>query len=107
MAKLSYKIVVFVPQTHTEQVRIAATDAGAGKLGKYDSCAFLSSGIGTYRPLKGSKPFKGEPEKLERVGEARIEMTVSEGDLKNVIAEIRKIHPYEEPVIDIYRIEPA
>ena len=57
MKKSLYKLVIYVPQTHLEQVRIAACGAGAGKIGKYDNCAFMTSGIGAYRPLKGAKPY--------------------------------------------------
>lgn len=100
-----YKLVVYVPQTHLEQVRIAMSNAGAGKVGNYDNCAFMTSGIGTFRPLKGAKPFQGGIGKVERIGEARIEATVQNIKLKKVIAAIRKVHPYEEAVIDIFKLE--
>jgi len=103
--QILYKLVVFVPQSHIEQVRIAMANAGAGRLGKYDSCAFMSSGIGTCRPLAGAKPFKGEFGKLERVGEARLEATVEKKNLKKVIAAMKKVHPYEEVAYDVYKLE--
>lgn len=100
-----YKLVVYVPQDHLEQVRLAICNAGAGKIGKYDQCAFMTSGIGTYRPLKGAKPFKGEEGKIERAGEARLEVTVEEKDLKAVIEAMKKVHPYEEVAYDVYKLE--
>ena len=99
------KLVVFVPQDHLEQVRLAICNAGAGKIGNYDQCAFMTSGIGTYRPLKGAKPFKGEVGKVERAGEARLEVTVEEKDLKTVIKAMKKAHPYEEVAYDVYKLE--
>lgn len=105
MNKTTYKLVVYVPQTHLEQVRLALAGVGAGHIGKYDSCAFVSSGIGVYRPLKGSKPFKGETGQVERTGEAKIEVTVTAEILKNAIAAVKAVHPYEEPVIDVYKLE--
>ncbi len=101
--EILYKLVVFVPQTHVEQVRIAVCKAGAGKIGKnYDNCAFMSPGIGTFRPLKGAKPFIGKVGHIEGVGEARLETIVSKKDLKKAIAAMKKVHPYEEPAFDIY-----
>ncbi len=100
-----YKLVVFVPQSHLEPVRIAMCNAGAGKTGKYDSCTFMGSGIGTFRPLKGSKPYQGERGKIERVGEARLETTVPASKLKKIIAAVKKIHPYEEMAYDVYKLE--
>ena len=99
-----YKLVVYVPQTHIEQVRIAISNAGGGTIGKYDGCSFMTSGIGTYRPLKGAKPFKGEIGKLERVGEARLEITIAKKKLKNAISAMKNAHPYEEPVYDVYKL---
>jgi hypothetical protein len=99
-----YKLVVYVPQTHIEQVRIAITNSGGGIIGKYDSCSFMTSGIGTYRPLKGAKPFNGEIGKLERTGEARLEITVAKNKLKKAISAMKKAHPYEEPVYDVYEL---
>lgn len=98
------KLVVFVPQSHVERVRIALSNAGAGKMGKYDNCSFMTSGIGTYRPLMGAKPYKGETGKLERAGEARIEITVPHNKLKKAISAMKKVHPYEEPAYDVYEL---
>ncbi len=100
-----YKLVIFVPQTHLEKVRLAICDAGAGKIGNYDNCTFMSSGIGTFRPLKGANPSIGEVGKLERVGEARLETIVLEKDLKKVLAAMKSNHPYEEVAYDVYKLE--
>lgn len=104
MSKL-FKLVVFVPHTHIEQVRVALCSAGAGKIGnKYDQCTFMTSGIGTFRPLTGAKPFKGKKGQLERVGEARLETIVAQKDLKKVINAMKKTHPYEEVAYDLYAL---
>lgn len=106
MSVQTYKLIIFVPQTHVEQVRLAICDAGAGKIGeKYDNCTFMSSGIGTFRPLKGAKPHIGEIGKIERVGEARLETIVLKKDLKKVLAAMRSAHPYEEIAYEVYKLE--
>lgn len=105
MTNIKYKLVVYVPQTHLEQVRVAACNAGAGRIGKYDNCSFMSSGIGTYQPLEGAKPFQGKTGEIERVGEARLELTVDKDHLEKVIKAIKMLYPYEEPVIDVYKLE--
>jgi len=101
----NYKLVVYVPQTHIENVRIAVCKVGAGHIGKYDNCAFMSPGLGTFRPLKGAKPFKGQKGKLERVGEARLETIVPASKIKKVIAAMKKSHPYEEVAYDVFKLE--
>lgn len=103
----NYKLVVFVPQSHLEAVRIAICKAGAGKIGKkYDNCTFMSPGIGTFQPLKGAKPAIGKLNQLERVGEARLETIVPATKIKKVIAAMKKVHPYEEVAYDVYALEP-
>lgn len=99
------KLVVFVPQSHLEQVRLAICVAGGGQIGNYDNCTFATTGIGTFRPLPEAKPFTGKIGRLNRLGEARLEVTVPKSKLKKVIAAMKKNHPYDEPVYDVYRLE--
>ena len=68
-----YKIIVFVPSTHTQIVKDALFEAGAGKLGNYDCCCFESVGIGQFRPLAGSSPYLGKENLIETVKEVKIE----------------------------------
>ncbi len=96
------KLVVFVPKTHTDIVREAMGKSGAGKIGNYGFCTYSSNGTGRYKPLEGANPFIGEVGKLEEVVEERIECVCEKEIAKNVISEIRKVHPYDEVALDIY-----
>jgi hypothetical protein len=98
----TYKIVVFVPEPDGEAVRMAMGEAGAGRIGNYDYCSFTAKGMGRFRPLDGAKPTIGEIGQLEQVDEERIETVCSEEHLKQVLAAIRRVHPYEEPAIDVH-----
>ncbi len=99
-----YKLIVFIPKSHLEKVRNAICEAGAGRIGNYDHCTFTTEGIGTYRPLKGAKPFKGKIGKLEMVKEARLEAVVPKNLLKKAVRAMKKAHPYEEPAYEIIRL---
>lgn len=96
------KIVVFTPLTHADEVRKTLAEAGAGHIGKYDFCSFSSKGIGRFRPLKGSLPFIGEQDKIECVEEERIEVICPIELYLKVLVAVKRVHPYEEPAIDIY-----
>ena len=96
------KIAVFTPLSHAEAVRKALADAGAGHIGKYDSCSFSSRGIGRFRGGKGTNPFIGKPGTLENIEEERIEVVCPAAILEKVLSAVKKAHPYEEPAIDIY-----
>jgi hypothetical protein len=100
-----YKIVVFVPETHAEQLREAIGNAGAGRIGNYSHCTFSAKGIGRFRPDAAANPTIGEVGKLEAVEEERIETVCSEARLKDVLKAIRNAHPYEEPAVDAYPLE--
>jgi len=97
-----YKIVVFVPITHSELVRNAMLDNDAGHIGNYSHCSFNIEGVGTFIPREESNPFIGKQNCLEFVKEERIETIVTEYQLDKVIKSMLCAHPYEEVAYDIY-----
>lgn len=99
------KLVVFVPQTHCEQVQEAVFAAGAGWIGKYSHCGFTVDGTGTFLPQEGADPFIGKRGKLEKVSEVRFETVVPESAEKRVIQALLKAHPYEEVAYDLYPMD--
>ena len=92
-----FRFEVYVPVSHTEKVKEALSKAGAGKLGNYDSCMWMTKGEGQFRPLKDSNPFIGKLNEIEKVEEYKIEFIVEKNNIKNVIKEMKKSHPYETP----------
>jgi hypothetical protein len=100
-----YKLVVFAPEGYADKIREAMGNAGAGKIGNYSHCFFTTKGIGTFKPLDGANPVIGEIGKIEEVKEDRIETVCEPGRLNDVIKAIKKVHPYEEPAIDVYLID--
>lgn len=105
MNSKNVKIVVFVPETHTDVVREAMGKAGAGKIGNYSFCSFSSKGIGRFKPEQGSNPHIGEVGKFEEVIEERIETICSREKLDEVIVAIKDVHPYDEVALDVYSLE--
>ncbi|MBP6854884.1 MAG: YqfO family protein [Candidatus Pacebacteria bacterium] len=99
------KIVVFVPETHTDIVREAMGKAGAGKIGNYSHCSFSSKGIGRFKPEDGANPHIGEVGKFEEVVEERIETVCPREKLQEVITAIKEVHPYDEVALDVYPLE--
>lgn len=97
-------IVMTVPETHADVVRDAMGKAGAGKVGNYSYCSFSVKGTGRFRPDEGANPFIGQAGVLETVAEERIETVCQRERLKVVLEAIKKAHPYEETVIDIYPV---
>ncbi|MFJ2895057.1 hypothetical protein ACIO87_09245 [Streptomyces sp. NPDC087218] len=94
------KIEISVPESHVEQVIDALHEAGAGQVGEYARCASAWQVTGTWLPLPGSRPHDGEVGVVQRAAEYRIESVCHEDRARAVQRAVRRVHPYEEPVIN-------
>lgn len=100
-----YHLIIYAPEEAANAVREAASAAGAGNIGNYDSCSFSSKGIGRFRPLEGATPAIGTVDEVEEVAEERIEFMVTEQHIRNVLTAIVNVHPYEEPAIHVLQMQ--
>ena len=98
------KLAVFVPESHSNIVLNSLFEAGAGHIGKYQNCSFISSGEGSFKPESGAKPFIGEIGKLEKNRENKIEVILPNFLLSKVIETMHSVHPYEEVAYDIFKV---
>ena len=94
------KLEIFIPETHFPLLQKALQDVDAGHIGNYDSCLSYSQVTGTWRPLDGSHPYIGEEGEISCEPELKIEVTIRAENLKETIAAVKAVHPYEEPVIN-------
>jgi hypothetical protein len=94
--------VVFVPPEALDAVRDAVFAAGAGRIGQYERCSWYGDGTGTFLGGEGSSPTIGARGLEERVPELRLETVFPEDRHDDVIAALRRAHPYEEPAFDVY-----
>ena len=95
------KIQVAVPVVHADALRAVLGRAGAGRQGKYEYCSGSWKSVGRFYPMPGANPAIGEVGTMEEVEEEVIETICHKDILPQVIAAIKKAHPYEEPPIDI------
>lgn len=95
------KIFVTVPSENTDAVREAVCNAGAGIIGNYTFCTTSVESLGTFKPNENARPYIGEKNTLEFVDEDKLEFVCDFNKAKYVISELRRVHPYEEPAIDI------
>ena len=97
-----FKIEVFIPEEYVDNLREALNNIGALTVGgNYDSCMSKTKVVGYWRPLDNANPFNGEVGKLCTAEEMKVEFCSNNDKIKQVIEIIRKVHPYEEPVINI------
>jgi hypothetical protein len=96
------KLVVFVPRESLDPVREAVFAAGAGRIGHYERCSWYTEGTGTFLGGESTAPSVGQPGREERVAELRLETVYPANREADVVAALRRAHPYEEPAFDLY-----
>jgi hypothetical protein len=96
------KLVVFVPREALDTVREAVFEAGAGRIGDYERCSWYTEGTGTFLGGASTSPDVGQPGREERVAELRLETVYPADREAEVVAALRRAHPYEEPALDLY-----
>lgn len=102
---MKYKLVFTVPVADADKVRQAIGEAGAGRSEKYSFASFSVRGTGRFLPLEGANPAIGEVGTMEEVEEERVECQMDAAVVDDVLAALRRSHPYEEIAFDLYQIE--
>ena len=102
--KALLKFVTTVPVQHADSVRNALFNAGAGHIGNYDRCSYNLTGEGSFRPREGANPHTGEIDTFHFEPEVRIETVIPLMKKEEVLRALLAVHPYEEPVFDLYPI---
>lgn len=100
-SNLLVKLLTFVPVDHTETVRNAIFNAGAGHIGNYSECSFSAEGTGTFKGNDQTIPFVGEQGKRHEEKELKLEVILPAFLQQKVVSALLKSHPYEEVAYDI------
>ncbi|MCH2230670.1 MAG: Nif3-like dinuclear metal center hexameric protein [Crocinitomicaceae bacterium] len=98
------KLVCFCPEESSSLVMDAMFNAGAGNIGNYSNCSFVSKGVGSFKPEKNSNPVVGEIGEVSSGLENRLEVLVSNHLSYAVVSAMKKAHPYEEVAYELYPI---
>jgi hypothetical protein len=95
------KIELFIPETYIETLRDELHRVNVGRIGNYDHCLSITDVRGYWRPLAGATPYQGEVGKVSAGTECKVEVNCNREDVEAALQVIRRIHPYEEPLINI------
>ena len=101
------KLEIYAPEEVLSDIQDALLRMDAGHIGNYRGCMSYSRVTGSWIPDEGSNPATGSKTVGERAiePEIKIEVIVRDEHLKSVMKVIKKVHPYEEPVINVIRLE--
>ena len=102
MADFEYcKLEIFLPETHLAALQVALQEADAGHIGNYDCCLSYSLVTGCWRPLEGTAPYLGRIGEISSEPELKVEVTCRTERVEETVAAVKRVHPYEEPVINV------
>jgi dinuclear metal center YbgI/SA1388 family protein len=99
-----HKFTTFVPPDALTRVADALFAAGAGGIGRYTRCSFHTPGTGTFMGDQTTNPAIGTPGVYEETPEIKLEMLCPIDRVSQVLAALRKSHPYEEPAFDLVHL---
>ena len=94
------KLEIFIPESHLEALREALMSVDAGHIGAYDGCLSYAPVTSCWRPLEGTHPYLGTPGQVSQEAELKVEVTCRTEEVDQIIAAVKAVHPYEEPVIN-------
>ncbi|CAD6442171.1 ee3bf2cd-7fa5-4b96-9a6b-da9676843350 [Sclerotinia trifoliorum] len=104
-----FKLIFFVPPSGLAACKTAIFAAGAGRYpgpGNYTECCWTTIGSAQFRPGDSANPNIGSVGTLEEVQEVRFEtLCVGEETIRNAVEALKKVHPYEEPAYEVYKLE--
>jgi dinuclear metal center YbgI/SA1388 family protein len=89
-------LTTFSPVAGVPKILDALFTAGAGHIGKYAECAFRLNGLGSFKPLEGSKPKVGKIDELSLVQEQRLELIYPIYLEKKIFEALKGNHEFEE-----------
>lgn len=98
------KLEVFIPESHVRALFEALTQVDVGHIGNYDHCFSVSSVRGYWRPLPGADPYDGEVGVISEAAEFKVEANCRREQVPAAIQAILRVHPYEQPVINVIRL---
>lgn len=96
-----FKLICFTPPQSVDAIVDACAEAGAGIIGNYRRCAFMSHGVGTFEAQAGANPTVGQVGERSEVEEVRFEIVCPADRVSAVVKALRQTHPYEEPAFDL------
>ena len=99
------QLVFYCPKENTTDLIEKLCSVGAGAIGNYNNCSFKSSGIGTFKPLENSNPYKGVKGKLYSSEEDRVELVFLKDKQNKIIQTLQENHPYEEIAYQIFILD--
>jgi len=80
-------------------------EAGAGEMGNYGECSFVSEGVGSFKPLEGADPHTGKIGERTIQKEIKLEVIFPIWKQSAILNAMRNAHPYEEVAFELFTLQ--
>lgn len=98
---MEYKLEIYTPEEYVTPIRDVLNAVGAGVVGDYDSVVSVVKISGFWRPTEKANPATGEVGKINFGEEVRVDVRCRKELVRQTMAAVREIHPYEELAINV------
>ncbi|TGB03526.1 cytochrome C biogenesis protein [Halobacillus salinus] len=95
------KFEVLVPEEYIVPLRNLLNENHVLTVGEYDHVVSYTETKGYWRPLESSDPYAGKKNEVAYGSECKLEFQSPFERIEEVKGLIKRIHPYEEPVIHV------
>lgn len=99
------QLTAYVPKENANALLDALYVAGAGALGDYDECSFVTEGMGHFKGNENSNPHIGSPMIGEQVAEFQINVIFQKHLEQKILQTLFDQHPYETVAYEVYRLD--
>ena len=98
------KLEIYAPESALEDIRKALLEMDAGRLGNYMDCLSYYPVTGVWFSGENANPTIGSPGEWSREPEIKIEVNVENDNVEKTVEVVKKVHPYEEPLINVIQL---
>ena len=99
------KLTTYAPKNEAPVLLEKLYEAGAGKIGNYKECSFISSGKGTFKGNENSNPNLGVKGEKTEVDEVQINLIFELHSQQKILHTLFETHPYEEVAYEVFSLE--
>lgn len=97
----NFKVVTYIPEETLEDLLDALREVTVNEIGAYRNCVTWYPVRSIWTSLEKADPYLGIPGEESRECELKVEFLCHREKVRETIQAILRVHPYEEPVIDI------
>ena len=99
------KLTTYAPKNEASILLEKLYEAGAGKIGNYKECSFITTGKGTFKGNEDSNPNLGIKGEKTEVDEVQINLIFDFNSQQKILHTLFEAHSYEEVAYEVFSLE--